>query len=155
MKVILFRNVLFSLVISVIPALLPVIALKEMQLSAAQLGLVFTCLGVGSLAGAVFALPYLRQRITPNAITSISMGIMFGVLLGMAFIRQAPSLMVCATLAGVAWALAGSELWVAGQRVMPGWVRGRMNAFQIMLGQGGIASAHFIGDREQPSLVSI
>ena len=139
MKVILFRNLLFSLVISVVPALVPVIALKELQLSAAQLGLVFTCVGVGSLAGAVFALPYLRQRITPNAITSISMGIMFGVLLGMAFIRQAPSLMVCATLAGVAWALAGSELWVAGQRVMPGWVRGRMNAFQIMLGQGGIA----------------
>jgi hypothetical protein len=28
---------------------------------------------------------------------------------------------------------------VAGQRVMPGWVRGRMNAFLIMLGQGSIA----------------
>jgi hypothetical protein len=49
------------------------------------------------------------------------------------------ALMVCASLAGVAWALAGSELWLAGQRVMPEWVRGRMNAFQIMLGQGGIA----------------
>ena len=60
-------------------------------------------------------------------------------LLAMAFIRQAPALMICATLAGVAWALAGSELWVAGQRVMPGWVRGRMNGIQIMLGQGGIA----------------
>ena len=47
--------------------------------------------------------------------------------------------MVCAALAGVAWALAGSEIWLAGQRVMPEWVRGRMNAFQIMLGQGGIA----------------
>jgi MFS family permease len=43
------------------------------------------------------------------------------------------------TFAGVAWALAGSELWVAGQRVMPGWVRGRMNAFLIMLGQGSMA----------------
>ena len=139
MKVILSRNLLWSLVISVIPALLPVIALKELQLSATQLGLLFTCVGVGSLAGAVSALPYLRHRITPNAITSISMAIMFAVLLAMAFIRRPPSLMVCATLAGVAWALAGSELWVAGQRVMPGWVRGRMNAFQIMLSQGGIA----------------
>ena len=67
------------------------------------------------------------------------MAIMVVVLLAMAFIRQVPALMVSATLAGVAWALAGSELWVAGQRVMPGWVRGRMNAFQIMLGQGGMA----------------
>jgi MFS family permease len=139
MKIVLFRNVLFSLVISIIPALLPVIALKELQLSAAQLGFVFTCLAIGSLAGAVFALPYLRANTSQNVITSISMGIMVCVLLMMGLLRQLPSLMVCAFLAGVAWSLAGSELWVAGQRVIPGWVRGRMNAFQIMLGQGGIA----------------
>jgi predicted MFS family arabinose efflux permease len=139
MKIILFRNLLFSIVISIVPALLPVIALKEMRLSASQLGLVFTCVGVGSLAGAVFALPYLRERTSPNAITSISMSIMVVVLLGLSFLHQLPALMICAALAGVAWALAGSELWVAGQRVMPGWVRGRMNSFQIMLGQGGIA----------------
>ena len=54
-------------------------------------------------------------------------------------IRQVAALMASSTLAGVAWALAGSELWVAGQRVMPGWVRGRMNSFQIMLGQGSMA----------------
>jgi MFS family permease len=139
MRIILFRNLLFSLVISIVPALLPVIALKVMQLSAAQLGLVFTCVGVGSLTGAVVALPYLRERTSPNAITSISMAIMVLVLLAMGFFRQLPTLMLCATLAGVAWALAGSELWVAGQRVIPGWVRGRMNSLQIMLGQGGIA----------------
>ena len=61
------------------------------------------------------------------------------VLLAMAFIRQVPFLMTCVTLAGVAWAMAGAEIWVAGQRVTPGWVRGRMNAFQIMLGQGSMA----------------
>jgi MFS family permease len=139
MKIILFRNVLFPLVISVIPALLPVIALKICACSASQLGLIFACVGVGSLAGAVFALPYLRQRVSPNAITSISMAIMVAVVFAMAFIRQVPALMVSTTFAGAAWALAGSELWVAGQRVMPGWVRGRMNAFLIMLGQGTMA----------------
>ena len=139
MKIILFRNVLFALVISIVPALLPVIALREMQLSAAQLGLVFTCVGVGSLAGAVMALPYLRPRVSANAITSIAMAIVAVVLLAMAFIHQVPALMVCAALAGVAWAMVGSEIWVAGQRVMPGWVRGRMNSFQIVLGQGTMA----------------
>jgi MFS family permease len=139
MRIILFRNLLFSIVISIVPALLPVIALKEMHLSATQLGLVFTCVGVGSLAGAVFALPYLRQRISSNAIMSVSMAIMVIVLLAMMVMRQLPILMVCAALAGMAWALAGAELWLAGQRVMPGWVRGRMNSFQIMLGQGSIA----------------
>jgi MFS family permease len=139
MKVILFRNVLFSLVISVIPALLPVVALIACACSSAQLGLIFACVGAGSLIGAVFVLPYLRQRVSANAITSISMAIMVLVLFTMAFTRQVPPLMVSTTFAGVAWALAGSELWVAGQRVMPGWVRGRMNAFLIMLGQGTIA----------------
>jgi predicted MFS family arabinose efflux permease len=139
MKIILLRNVLFALVISIVPALLPVIALKEMQLSATQLGLVFMCVSLGSLAGAVMALPYLRPRISANAITSIAMAIVAGVLLAMVFIRQVPALMISTALAGVAWALAGSEIWVAAQRVMPGWVRGRMNSFQIVLGQGSIA----------------
>lgn len=139
MKTILFRNVLFSLVISIIPALLPVIALRECACSAGQLGLVFSCVGTGALIGAVFVLPYLRQRTSPNGVLSISMTIIAAVLFLMAFIREVPPLMLFTTLAGVAWALSGSELWVAGQRVMPGWVRGRMNAFLIMLGQGSMA----------------
>jgi MFS family permease len=52
MKIILFRNLLFSLVISVVPSLLPVIAFQELQCSAAQFGLFFTSVGIGSLAGA-------------------------------------------------------------------------------------------------------
>jgi MFS family permease len=139
MKIMLFRNILFSLVISIVPALLPVIALKELECSAAQLGLVFMSVGVGSLAGAVLVLPYLRPRVSANAITSIAMVIVAVVLFAMAFIRHVPALMACAALAGVAWAMVGSELWVAGQRVMPGWVRGRMNSFQIVLGQGSMA----------------
>ena len=139
MKTILFRNVLFALVISIVPALLPVIAFREMQLSASQLGLVFTCVAVGSLAGAVIGLPFLRRRISANAITSMAMAIVAVVLIALALIRQFPALMLCATFAGVAWALAGSEIWVAGQRVMPGWVRGRMNSLQIVLGQGSMA----------------
>ena len=144
MKVILCRNVLFSVVISVVPALLPVVALKECNASAAQLGLIFTCVGIGSLVGAVVVLSFLRQRISPNAIISTAMLIMVAVLLAMAFVRQVYLLMVFATFAGVAWALAGSEIWVAGQRVMPGWVRGRMNSFQIMIGQGSMALAAIV-----------
>jgi MFS family permease len=139
MKVILFRNVLFSAVISAIPALLPIIALRACACSASQLGLIFACVGVGSLGGAMFVLPFLRKRFSANAITSISVAILLLVYLAMAFTREVPALMVSTTFAGVAWALAGAELWVAGQRVMPSWVRGRMNAFLIMLGQGGMA----------------
>jgi MFS family permease len=139
MRVILFRNVLFSAVISAIPALLPITALRACACSASQLGLIFACVGVGSLVGATFVLPYLRSRFSPNAITSIAVAILLVAYFAMSFTREVPALMVSTTFAGVAWALAGSELWVAGQRVMPSWVRGRMNAFLIMLGQGGMA----------------
>ncbi|MGA7213022.1 MAG: MFS transporter [Terrimicrobiaceae bacterium] len=139
MKIILFRGVLFSFVISFVPALLPVVALRECACSASQLGLIFACVGVGSLAGAVFVLPYLRERISPNAIISIAAAMVTAVLFAMTFVRQLPVLILSALFAGVAWALAGSELWVAAQQVMPGWIRGRMNAFLIILGQGSMA----------------
>ena len=87
----------------------------------------------------MFVLPYLRRRFSPNAITSISVAILLVAYCAMSFTREVPALMVSTIFAGVAWSLAGSELWVAGQRVMPSWVRGRMNAFLIMLGQGGMA----------------
>jgi MFS family permease len=139
MKVILFRNVLFSGVISAIPALLPIIALRACACSASQLGLIFACVGVGSLGGAMFVLPSLRKRFSANTIVSISVAILLLVYLSMAIVRTVPALMVSTVFAGIAWSLAGAELWVAGQRIMPSWVRGRMNAFLIMLGQGGMA----------------
>jgi Transmembrane secretion effector len=61
------------------------------------------------------------------------------VLLAMAFVRNQFTILAYSAIAGVAWTLAGSELWLAGQRAVSGGVRGRMNAFLIMAGQGGIA----------------
>jgi MFS family permease len=57
----------------------------------------------------------------------------------MAAIRQLETFMVVAAVAGLAWTLAGSEIWVVAQQAIPGWTRGRLNAAQIMVSQGGIA----------------
>jgi hypothetical protein len=57
----------------------------------------------------------------------------------MAVVRQAELFFVVAALAGVGWTLSASELWVAAQRTMPGWARGRMNAMVIMISQGAMA----------------
>jgi hypothetical protein len=56
----------------------------------------------------------------------------------MAFVRQAEVFFVVAAFAGVGWTLSASELWVAAQRAMPSWARGRMNATVIMISQGGM-----------------
>ena len=62
----------------------------------------------------------------------------------MGTIRETMFFLVAAGLAGTAWAIAASELWVAGQRAMPGWARGRMNATIIMAAQGAMALGGFI-----------
>jgi MFS family permease len=137
--IILFRNLLFSLAVAAIPALLPVIVYTELKGSAAQLGLAFTCVATGSLIGAVFVLPFLRARMSPNGITLVAMATMPIVLTAMACVRTFSSVLVCSAAAGVAWTLAGAELWLAGQRAVSARIRGRMNSFLIMTGQAGIA----------------
>jgi MFS family permease len=88
-QVVLARNFLFALFISVIPALLPVMGLKVLHFNSSNLGLLFTSMGAGSVVGAV-------------------------------------------------WTLSASELWVAAQRAMPSWARGRLNATFITISQGAM-----------------
>jgi membrane glycosyltransferase len=55
------------------------------------------------------------------------------------FVHDTNVFLGVAALAGVSWTLAASELWVAAQRAMPSWARGRMNATHMMVSQGGMA----------------
>src|SRR5580704_7477570 len=67
-QVVLARTVLFALFISVIPALLPVVALKEVHINSADLGLLFTSMGIGSVLGAIVLIPMARagDRFSPD-----------------------------------------------------------------------------------------
>jgi MFS family permease len=139
MQVILARQILFCLLVAAIPALLPVIGLKVLHVDATGLGLLYTSMGVGSVITAAFILPWARARYSPNTLTRLAGYLLALVILSMAFVRQTQLLMVVAAFAGVAWTSTANELWLAGQRAMPGWARGRMNATVIMLSQGSMA----------------
>jgi hypothetical protein len=139
MRVVLIRALLFSLLISVIPALLPAVGLKALNLNSSHLGLLFTRMAVGALFGAVVLVPRVRERFTPNQVTILASLLLVVVYILMALVRNLEIFMVVAALAGGAWTLAGSELWVVAQQAMPGWTRGRLNAAQLMISQGGIA----------------
>jgi MFS family permease len=138
-QVVMARNILFALFISVIPALLPVVGLKELHLDPSNLGLVFTSMGVGSVIGAVFILPWARAKFSSNSVTVMANLLVVVVFVLMAIIRNPQLFLFAAGLAGTAWTMAAAELWVAGQRAMPGWARGRMNAMVIMAAQGALA----------------
>ena len=68
-QIVLARNFLFALFISVIPALMPVVGLKVLHLSSSNLGLLFTSMGAGSVIGAVCIIPWLRARFSPDCLT--------------------------------------------------------------------------------------
>jgi MFS family permease len=143
-RVILLRNLVFGVLIGATPALLPVVGLKALHLNSVQLGLVFACMGVGSLIGAVCILEPARKRLRPNQMTVLA-----GVALAlsyvlMALVRYPPLFLVVAGLGGAAWTISASELWVAGQRVIPDWIRGRLNATHMMVSQGGISLAGIV-----------
>jgi MFS family permease len=138
-QVVLARNFLFALFISVIPALMPVVGLKMLHLSSSSLGLLFTSMGAGSVVGAVFIIPWLRARLSSDCLTLLASLLLVWVYVLMAFVHQPETFFAVAALAGVGWTLSASELWVAAQRAMPGWARGRMNATVIMISQGAMA----------------
>jgi MFS family permease len=138
LQTVLVRNFLFALFISVIPALMPVVGLKVLHLSSSQLGVLFTSMGAGSVFGAVFVISWLRARFSPDSVTLWANLLIVLAYVLMAFVRQAEVFFVVAAFAGVGWTLSASELWVAAQRAMPSWARGRMNATVIMISQGGM-----------------
>jgi MFS family permease len=139
MQVILTRDFLFGLFIAVVPALVPVVALQHLRLQASQLGLVFTSMGIGSLLGATLMLPYARAKASPNALTILAGVILVAVLVLMAIVPNLWMFLPVTALAGISWTVSASELWIAGQRTMPDWARGRMNAVHMMASQGGVA----------------
>ena len=140
-QAVLVRNFLFALFISVIPALMPVVGLRVLHLSASDLGLLFTSMGAGSVIGAVFIVPWLRARLSSDYVTLAANYLIIVAYVLMALVRPTATeaLFVIAGLCGVGWTISASELWVAAQRTMPGWARGRMNAAVIMVSQGGMA----------------
>jgi Transmembrane secretion effector len=134
MQVILTRDFLFGLFIAVVPALVPVVALQHLRLQASQLGLVFTSMGIATLM-----LPYARAKASPNALTILAGVILVAVLVLMAIVPNLWMFLPVTALAGISWTVSASELWIAGQRAMPDWARGRMNAVHMMASQGGVA----------------
>ena len=138
-QVVLARTVLFAFFIALIPALIPVVGLKELRLTAAGCGILFSSMGAGSVVGAIFVVPWVRARFSSNMLTVIATLMVAVVYLLMAIVRDQTIFMIVAALAGLGWTLSASELWVAAQRAMPSWARGRINAVVIVAAQGAMA----------------
>jgi MFS family permease len=135
---ILLRNAIFSSFVAVVPALAPVLLLKELRLDASSLGLVYASMGIGSVISAVFVIPWLRSRFSTDVLMLIAQVTLAGIYVVMAIVQHCFYCLVPMALAGASWTLAASELWVIAQRVIPSSARGRISALMMVLSQGAM-----------------
>ena len=138
-KILLARHALFSFFISIIPSLMPVVGLQELHLKASHLGYLFTSMAVGSVISGSFIIPWVRARYSPQRITTFANLLLLLDSCLMVLVHRPFVFLVVAAIGGMAWTLSASELWVASQRAMPDWARGRMNATMVMVSQGATA----------------
>jgi MFS family permease len=138
-KILLVRHALFSFFISIIPALMPVVGLKELHLEASNLGYLFTAMAAGSVLSGAFAIPWARARYSPEQITTRANLLLLLDFILMVLVHQPYVFLGVAALGGAGWTASASELWVASQRAMPDWARGRMSATMTMVAQGATA----------------
>src|SRR5208282_3005725 len=138
-KILLVRHTVFSFFISIIPSLMPVVGLKELHLKASHLGFLFTSMAVGSVISGAFIIPWARAKYSPQRITSFANLVLILDCCLMALVHRPFVFLVVAALGSMGWTLSASELWVASQRAMPDWARGRMNATMVMVAQAATA----------------
>jgi MFS family permease len=150
LPVTLARNFEFALFISAIPTVVPMIGLRMLHFNSTNLGLLFTCMGTGSVIAALFILPWVRTRLSGDVLTLSNLFIVLVYFL-MGSIHDVPFFLLTTALAGAGWTVSASELWVRSQRTIPNWASGRMNALIITISQGAMV----LGGVTWSSLVAI
>ncbi|MCV7152085.1 MFS transporter [Mycolicibacterium pyrenivorans] len=135
---ILLRTALFIAPASALWGLLPVVADRQLGLSASGYGLLLGALGVGAVLGAV-GLSRLRSRFGENTLLTVA-AVGFGVATTvLALVHSFAAVMAALVLGGMAWLLCLSTLNAAMQLSLPGWVRARgLSVYQLIF-MGGQA----------------
>jgi hypothetical protein len=79
------------------------------------------------------------RQVLPQRITTFADLVLVLDFCLMAVVHRPYVFLVVAALGGMGWTISASELWVASQRAMPDWARGRMNATMVMVAQAATA----------------
>jgi predicted MFS family arabinose efflux permease len=139
-------------------ALLPLVARSQMTQGPELYGVLLGALGAGAMGGS-FALNWLKATLGPDRVVALgTLATAFAlVLFGLA---RDPAVAICAcVVAGAAWTVVLTNLYVSAQVALPDWVRGRglaifltvvfgaMTAGSALWGQvagmEGLSIAHF------------
>lgn len=139
LRTVLIRSIGFFLFASALWAFIPIIARRELGLSATGYGALLGAMGLGAIAGAV-ALAWLRHRISPNLLTIAATLLFALVMLALSQARTFPLAALTLALAGMAWIALLSSFNVAAQMAVPAWVKARALAVNLLVFQGAMAA---------------
>ena len=132
------RTVGYFLFASAYWALLPLVARKQLNGSAALYGLLLAAIGASAVGGA-FGLRALRIRLGADRLVA-GATLMTALATAMfAAAHAAVTALVASVLAGVSWIAAVSSLNVSAQVALPEWVRGRGLALYVTLMFGALS----------------
>lgn len=120
-------------------ALLPLIARREMGLSAGGYGLVMGSMGLGAVLAA-FMMPRLRRKFSLNKLLGLATLVFAAVMAALSSLRHPALVCLVMAVAGGAWLTTMSGFGVAAQTLLPGWVRARALAVYLVVFFGCLAA---------------
>ena len=136
MRVALLRIFVLFLQVSSLLALLPLVAKGLGDGSAATYTTLFSCMGLGAVAAAVW-LPRLRRRAKPQAVVTVGTLLLSGCT---AIVALAPNPWIAApamVAAGGTWLAVANAVNLSAQLALPDWVRARGMSIFLMAAMGG------------------
>ncbi|MDF5726776.1 MAG: MFS transporter [Rhizonema sp. PD38] len=138
MQAILIRAFVSTICVSVLWALLPLVAQRDLNQGALGYGILNGCLGFGAVLGAAL-LPKLRQRFSSDNLVVIATLVFAVTLLILAYIHAIAPVAIALILSGIAWISMTSSFNIAVQLSVPAWVQARALGIYQMVFQGSLA----------------
>jgi MFS family permease len=138
LRTVLLRTGLFVVCASALWAMLPLIARRELGLSAVAYGVLLGGLGAGAVFAA-FILPLIRRSMSLNLLVLCGTLLFALVTLTLAYVRVLSWLALAMVLGGIAWMALMSSFNISVQTVVPAWVRARALAIYLLVFFGGMA----------------
>ena len=140
---ILLRCLLFTVPLTAVPALMPIVARDLLAGGAQTYGVLLGGFGVGAMAGALSS-GALRARFTSDAMLRGLCAVASLAMFAIAYSRWAPLTLFAHLVAGFVWTLGLATFNIAVQMSSPRWVTGRTLAMYQTFAFAGMAAGAWI-----------
>jgi MFS family permease len=138
LQAVLVRTGVYVSCASALWAMMPLVARKQLGLSAGGYGVLLGSLGAGAILAA-FILPRLRRGFSVNTLVIAGTVVFAGSTAALAIVRNFPLLCLTMIFGGIAWMTLMSSFNVIVQTIVPSWVRARVLATYMLVFFGGMA----------------